>query len=50
MEAYKGTRRKYNEKFKQISHTTSQYSKSFFPKTITAWKGLSFTEVPSLDV
>ena len=29
VEAYKGTRRKHNMKFRQISHTTSQYGQSF---------------------
>ena len=36
VEAYKGTRRKHNMKFRQIGHTTSQYGHSFFTKTITA--------------
>ena len=40
-EAYKGTRRKYNMKF-------SQYGQTFFPKTISAWNGLAFTEALSL--
>ena len=31
VEAYKGTRRKQNMKFRQIGHTTSQYGQSFFP-------------------
>ena len=31
VEAYKGTRRKHNMKFRQIGHTTSQYGKPFFP-------------------
>ena len=31
VEAYKGTRRKHNMKFRQIGHTTSQYGQSFFP-------------------
>ena len=31
IEAYKGTRRKHNIKFRQIGHTTSQYGQSFFP-------------------
>ena len=31
VEAYKGTRRKHNMKFRQICHTTSQYGQSFFP-------------------
>ena len=31
VEAYKGTRRKHNTKFRQIGHTTSQYGQSFFP-------------------
>ena len=34
VEAYKGTRRKPNMKFRQIGHTASQYGQSFFPKTI----------------
>ena len=40
VEAYKGTRRKHNMKFRQIGHTTSQHGQSFFPKTISAWNGL----------
>ena len=36
VEAYKGTRRKHNIKFRQIGHTTSQYGQSFFPQTIRA--------------
>ena len=39
-----------NMKFRQISHTTSQYGQSFFPKTISAWNGLAFAEAPSLAV
>ena len=31
VEAYMGTRRKQNMKFRQIDHTTSQYGQSFFP-------------------
>ena len=50
VEAYKGTRRKHNMKFRQICHTTSQYGQSFFPKTISAWNGLAFAEAPSLAV
>ena len=50
VEAYKGTRRKPNMKFRQIDHTTSQYGQSFFPKTISAWNGLAFAEAPSLAV
>ena len=50
VEAYKGTRRKHNMKFRQIGHTTSQYGQSFFPKTISAWTGLAFTEALSLAV
>ena len=46
VEAYKGTRRKHNMKFRQISHTTSQYGQLFFPKTISTWNGLAFAEVP----
>ena len=30
VEAYKGTRRKHNVKFRQIGHTTSQYGQSVF--------------------
>ena len=30
LEAYKGTKRKHNMKFRQIGHTTSQYGQSFF--------------------
>ena len=50
VEAYKGTRRKHNLKFRQISHTTSQYRQSYFPKTISAWNGLAFAIAPSLAV
>ena len=50
VEAYKGTRRKHNMKFRQIGHTTSQYGQSFFPKTISAWNGLAFAEASSLAV
>ena len=50
VEAYKGTRRKHNIKFRQIGHTTSQYGQSFCPKTISAWNGLAFAEAPSLAV
>ena len=50
VEAYKGTRRKHNMKFRQICYTTSQYGQSFFPKTISAWNGLAFGEAPSLAV
>ena len=53
VEAYKGTRRKHNMKFRQIGHTTGQYGQSFFPKTIrliSAWNGLAFAEAPSLAV
>ena len=48
VEAYKGTRRKHNMKFRQIGHTTIQYGQSFSPKTISAWNGLA--EAPSLAV
>ena len=41
VEAYKGTRRKHN---------MSQYGQLFFPKTISAWKGLAFAEAPSWAV
>ena len=37
-------------KFRQVGHTTSQYGQSFFPKTISAWNGLAFTEAPSLAI
>ena len=50
VEAYKGTRRKHNMKFRQIGHTTSQYGQSCFPNTISAWNGLAFAEAPSLAV
>ena len=50
VQAYKGTRRKHNMKFRHIGHTTSQYGQSFFPKTISAWNGLAFAEAPSLAV
>ena len=51
VKVYKGmTRRKHNMKFRQIGYRTSQYGQSFFPKTISAWNGLAFTEAPSLAV
>ena len=50
VEAYNGTRRKHNMKFRQIGHTTSQYGQLFFPKTISAWNGLAFAEALSLAV
>ena len=51
VEVYKGTRRKHNMKFRQIRYTTSQYGQSFFfPKTISAWNRLAFSEAPSLAV
>ena len=50
VEAYKGTRRKHNMKFRQLGHTTSQYGQLFFPRTISAWNGLAFAEAPSLAV
>ena len=50
VEAYKGTRRKHNIKFRQIGHIPSQYGQSFFPKIITAWNRLGFAEAPSLAV
>ena len=50
IDAYKGTRRKHNVKFKQICHTASQYGRSFFPKSISAWNGLAFAEAPPLAV
>ena len=50
VEVYKGTRRKHSMKFRQIGHITSQYGQSFFPKTISAWNGLTFAEALSLAV
>ena len=50
IEAYKGTRRKHNMKFRQICHTDSQYGQSFPPKTISAWNGFAFAEALSLAV
>ena len=50
VEAYKGTRRKHNMKYRKIGLTTSQYGQSFFPKTISSWNGLAFAEAPSLAV
>ena len=50
VEAYKGTRRKHNMKFRQIGHTPIQYGQSFFPKTISAGNGLAFAEAPLLAV
>ena len=51
VEAYKGTRRKHNMKFRQIGHTTSQYGQSFFlSKTISGWNRLAFAEALSLAV
>ena len=50
IEAYKGTRRKHNMKFRHIGHITSQYGQSFFPKTISAWNRLAFAEAPSVAV
>ena len=50
VEAYKGTRRKHNIKFRQIGDTTSQYGKKFFPKTITPRNGFAFSEPPSLAI
>ena len=47
IEAYKGTRRKHNMKFRQIGHSTSQYGQSFF---VSAWNRLAFAEAPSLAV
>ena len=49
-EAYKDTRGKHKMKLRQIFHTTSQYGKPFFPKTISAWNGIAFAEAPSLAV
>ena len=50
VEAYRGTSRKHNMKFRQIGYTPSQYGQSFFPKTINAWNVLDFAEAPSLAV
>ena len=48
VEAYKGTRRKHNMKFRQIGHTTNQYG--HLKKTISAWNRLAFAEAPSMAV
>ena len=40
VEAYKGTRRKHNMKFRQIGHTTSQYGQSFSLKLLVHGMGL----------
>ena len=40
VEAYKGTRRKHNMKFRQIDHKTSQYGQSFFLKLLVHEVGL----------
>ena len=40
VEAYKGTRRKHNTKFRQIGHTTSQYGQSFSRKRLVHGTGL----------
>ena len=40
VEAYKGTRRKHNIKFRQISHTTSMYGQLFFLKLLVHGTGL----------
>ena len=37
-------------KFRHIGHTSRQYGQSFFPKTISAWRGHAFAEAPSLAV
>ena len=42
VEAYMGTIRKHNMKFRQIGHMDSRFS----PKTISAWNGLAFVEAP----
>ena len=47
VDAYKGTRRKHNMKFRHIGHTTSQYRRTFvFLKTISACNRLAVTEAP----
>ena len=40
VEAYKGTIRKHNMKFRQIGHTTSQYGQSFSLKPCVHGTGL----------
>ena len=50
VEAYKGTRRKHNMKFRPIGQTTSQYGQSFKKKTISAWNRRAFAEALSLAV
>ena len=39
-EAYKGTRRKHNMKFRQIGHTTSQYGQLFFANSLEGYCGI----------
>ena len=46
VESYKGTRRKHN----RLAIQHSQYGQSLFPKTISAWNRLAFTEAPLLAV
>ena len=40
IEAYQGTRRKHNMKFRHIGHTPSQYGQSFSPKLLVHGTGL----------
>ena len=40
LKASLGTRRKHNIKFRQISHTTSQYGQSFSPKILSSAEAL----------
>ena len=41
VEAYKGTRRKHNMKFRQIGHPTRQYGRSFFPQSLAVFRSNS---------
>ena len=49
IKAYEGTRKKNNHKFRHIAVNTSQYRRSFFPKTVGPWNQLSFAESPTLE-
>ena len=40
VEAYKGTRRKHNIKFRKISHTTSMYAQLFLVKLLVHETGM----------
>ena len=49
IKAYEGTRKKNNHKFRHIAVNTSQYRRSFFPKTVGPWNQLSFADSPTLE-